>query len=104
MSTIEKRAYRRYTYSAPIYYEYHNTNNFYTAMMRNHSMGGMCFETKYAIPKGVEVYIKMKNYAPDAAPPESREGYLAEVRWCNKKNNDTPRYEVGVNYFEPVLY
>jgi len=101
----DKRAYKRHSYSAPILYEYHNTKNYFGAVMCNHSMGGMCFESEHALPTGVEIYIKMEHYAPDTNGPESRKGYRAEVRWCRKKNSSRPScYEIGVNYFEPVLY
>ncbi len=102
---LEQRAYRRYTYYAEIAYEYSNSHNVINARVLNHSMGGMCFVSNHAIPKGVEIYIKMINYAPDAIGPECREGYIAQVRWCRKKNEDSIcHYEIGVNYYEPVLY
>ncbi len=101
----EQRAYTRSSHSAPILYEFYNTNNFYQAVMRNHSMGGMCFEAEFALPKGVEIYIKIKNHRPESSGPESRKGYRAEVRWCRRKRgSNPPSYEVGVNYFEPVLF
>lgn len=104
VSAKDKRAYRRYEYQAPIVYEYGNTNSYYEATMCNHSMGGMCFESHYALPKGVEIFIKMKNFAPDSSGPESRAGYRAEVRWCMElEDNDSRHYKIGVNYFEPVL-
>jgi len=104
MAFVEQRAYKRYDYIAPVTYEYFSTNTYFGAVLLNHGMGGMCLETNYAIPKGVEVYIKMTNYSPDAAPPESRKGYRAEVRWCReRKTGDPSTYRIGVNYFEPVL-
>ncbi len=101
----EQRVYARRAHSAPILYEFYNTNNFYQAVMRNHSMGGMCFEAEFALPKGVEIYIKIKNHQPESNGPEARKGYRAEVRWCRRKiGSNPPSYEVGVNYFEPVLF
>ena len=100
----DKRVYKRYDYQAPIVYEYGNTNSFYEAMMCNHSMGGMCFESNYALPKGVEINIRMKNFSPNADGPESRESYRAQVRWCMELGEDgSHSYKIGVNYFEPVL-
>ncbi|MFZ5570466.1 MAG: PilZ domain-containing protein [Thermodesulfobacteriota bacterium] len=104
-SASEQRAYVRKSHSAPILYEFYNTNNYYQAVMRNHSMGGMCFEAEFALPKGVEIYIKIPNHQPGSNGPEARKGYRAEVRWCRRKNGtNPPSYEVGVNYFEPVLF
>lgn len=101
----EQRAYKRHSYTAPILYEFYKTNNYYQAIMRNHSMGGMCFEAEFALPKGVEIYIKIKNHKPETVGPESRVGYRAEVRWCRRKiGTDPPTYEVGVTYYEPVLF
>jgi hypothetical protein len=102
--TKDKRIYKRYNYQAPIVYEYGNTNSYYEAMMCNHSMGGMCFESNYALPKGVEINIRMKNFSPHSNGPESRESYRAQVRWCMELREDDSRsYKIGVNYFEPVL-
>ena len=106
MNTLskDKRIYKRYNYQAPIVYEYGNTNSYYEAMMCNHSMGGMCFESNYALPKGVEINIRMKNFSPHANGPESRASYRAQVRWCMELGEDDSRsYKIGVNYFEPVL-
>ncbi len=102
---VEQRAYKRYDYQVPIAYEYYQSNNLVDAKMLNHSMGGMCFKSNHAIPKGVEIYIKMINYSPIASAPECREGYRAEVRWCRKASREgMSHYEVGVNYYEPVLF
>jgi len=104
VSVKDKRVYKRYEYHAPIVYEYGNTNSYYDAIMCNHSMGGMCFESSYALPKGVEIHIKMKNFSPLSSGPESRAGYHAEVRWCIELEEEgSHNYKVGVNYFEPVL-
>lgn len=100
----DKRVYKRYEYQAPIVYEYGNTNNYYDALMCNHSMGGMCFESNYALPKGVEINIKMKNFSPQSIGPESRAKYRAEVRWCMELDEENAHsYKIGVTYFEPVL-
>ncbi|RJP79789.1 MAG: PilZ domain-containing protein [Desulfobacteraceae bacterium] len=104
MVAVEQRAYKRFIYRAPVTYEYCNTNDYYVAVIHNHSMGGMCFETNYAIPKGVEVYIKMTNYSSDSSPPECRKRYHAQVRWCQERRDGGPAtFRIGVNYFEPVL-
>lgn len=105
MVSVEQRAYERYMCQSPIVYGYKNTDEFSEAVLSNHSMGGMCIEADYAIPKGVEIIIKMANYSPDAMPPEWREGYLAQVRWCQPGNGGKPgTFRIGVNYFEPVLF
>lgn len=100
----EQRAYKREPYSAPILYEFYKTNNFYQATVKNRSMGGMCFEADFALPKGVEIFIKLTNGAVSDNMRGKRPGFHAEVRWCRKMNGShPPKYEVGVNYFEPVL-
>lgn len=100
----EQRAYKRQPYSAAIFYEFYQTNNFYRGVTKNRSMGGMCFEADFALPKGVEIYIKLDNNPEPAKGKGIRKGYHAEVRWCRKKNaSHPPKYEIGVNYFEPVL-
>ena len=102
--TKDKRAYKRYEHHAPIFFEYVNTESGYDAEMCNHSMGGMCFESDYALPTGTEIYIKMKNFSPDSSGPESRAGYRAEVRWCLElKGKGSRNFIIGVNYFDPVL-
>lgn len=100
----EQRAYKRQAHSALIFYEFYQTNNFYQGMSKNRSMGGMCFEADFALPKGVEIFIKLEKNPASASGKGVRNGYHAEVRWCRKKNaSQPPKYEVGVNYFEPVL-
>jgi hypothetical protein len=104
MVAVEQRTYKRYVYRAPVTYEYFRTNDYFGAVIHNHSMGGMCFETHYAVPKGVEVFIKITNFSPEASAPECRKGYHAEVRWCQeRKDVEQPTFRVGVHYFEPVL-
>ncbi len=104
MVNVEQRTYKRYNYKTLVTYEYFKTNNYFGAVLNNHGMGGMCFETNYPVPKGVEVFIKMTNYSPEALAPECRTGYHAEVRWCQERNEGSPTtYRIGVNYFEPVL-
>ena len=81
---IEKRAYERYDYEAPIGYKYYDKNDYYDAKIYNYSMGGMCFESDYAIQHGADIYIKMNNYSSDASGPEAYEGYRGKVIWCKE--------------------
>ena len=104
MKNIEQRSYPRYNYRTPITFGYSKSEMISAGETRNYSMGGMCFESNFALPKGTEIYVTMTQYAQHVQGPESREKYRAEVRWCRKKDTGIYQYQSGINYFEPVLY
>jgi hypothetical protein len=46
----------------------------------------------------------MENFSPDAVGAEFYDGYLAEVRWCQKSIPDkTPDFRVGVKYYQTII-
>jgi hypothetical protein len=100
----ERRVSERHDHHAAIIYAYHNTDQFFPAVMCNYSGDGMCFETPDAIVPGSEIYIMMENYAPDTIHAELYDGYFAEVLWCCRLTDaDAPGYKVGVKYYKTVI-
>lgn len=100
----EKRTAERYDHEAPIIYAYHNSDKFYNAKMCNFCKGGMCFEADAAIEPGSDIYVMMEEFAPDTIGAEIYEGYLAEVRWCQKLADVDPiLYKIGVKYYRTLI-
>jgi len=88
---VEKRAYERYYYEAPIKYKHCDKNDYYVAKTYNYSMGGMYFESDYDIQPGADIYIKMNNYSADTH---------SKVTWCKEySDSDSSYYGVGVQYY-----
>ena len=100
----ERRVFERFDIVAPVVYAYHNTDQFFHAVMCNYSHEGMCFKTSKAVDPGSDVYIIMENYSPDTIHAELYEGYFAEVKWCQQlPSHEVPGYQVGVKYYKTVI-
>lgn len=100
----ERRMFERHDTDAPIVYAYHNTDQFFQAVMCNYSKDGMCFNTPDEIDPGSDIYIMMENYVPDTIHAHLYEGYFAEVRWCCQlQTHEVPGYQVGVKYYKTVI-
>ena len=96
----EKRKSERHDHEASIVYAYHNSDEFYDAKMCNFSNSGLCFESSAAIEPGSDIYVKMEEFVPDTIGSEIYDGYLAEVRWCQRIPEVDPTvYQVGVKYY-----
>jgi hypothetical protein len=100
----EKRVSKRHDHQAAIIFAYHNTDQFFPALMCNYSKDGMCFETPFRIDPGADIYIMMENYSPDTIHAELYEGYFAEVLWCCEITDTDPcGYKIGVKYYKTVI-
>ena len=94
----------RHDQHVAIIYAYHDTDQFFSAIMCNYSIDGMCFKTANAVDPGSDIYIMMENYSPDTIHAELYEGYFAEVLWCCRLTDDeAPGYKVGVKYYKTVI-
>jgi len=100
----ERRVFERYENDAPIVYAYHNTDQFFQAVICNYSNEGMCFKTSQAVDPGSDIYIMMENFSPDAFHAELYEGHFAEVRWCQQLQPlKVVSFRVGVKYYKTVI-
>ena len=106
----DKRRYKRYNLNASMVYAYHDSNFFYQARMCNYCKGGMCFRSKNAIAPGSDIYIMMESFPPDTVGDDFYDGYLAEVRWCQKilqekseAYEESEAYKVGVQYYQTII-
>ena len=100
----EKRKSERHDHEASIVYAYHNSDEFYNAKMCNFSKGGLCFESSLAIEPGADIYVMMEEFTPDAISSEIYDGYLAEVRWCQRLPEADPGlYHVGIRYYRTMI-
>ena len=100
----DNRSYERYDFNASMVYAYHDSNIFYQAQMCNYCKGGMCFMSATAIAPGSDIYIMMETFPPDTVATDFYDGYLAEVRWCQKILQDkSEEYKVGVQYYQTII-
>ena len=101
---VNKREHERFDLNASMVYAFHDSDLFHPARMCNYCRGGMCFISENAIEPGSDIYIMMENYSPDADGAEFYDGYLAEVRWCQKlppAPND--EFKIGVKYYQTII-
>jgi len=100
----ERRVFERFDHDAPIVYAYHDTDQFFQAIMCNYSQGGMCFTTPDEVSPSSDIYIIMENFSLDGNQPELYESYFAEVRWCCQLSTlVTSGFKVGVKYYKTVI-
>ena len=101
---VEKRECDRFDLDASMVYAYHDSDLFYQARMCNYCKCGMCFVSGNALEPGSDIYIMMENFSPDADGAEFYDGYLAEVRWCQKFHRDNAEeFKVGVKYYQTLI-
>jgi hypothetical protein len=100
----EKRGHERFDLNASMVFAYHDSDLFYQARMCNYCRAGMCFVSSNALEPGSDIYIMMENFSPDADGAEFYDGYLAEVRWCQKVLREkAEEYKVGVKYYQTII-
>ena len=100
----EKREYERYDLDTPIVYAFQDSDQFNPARLCNYCRGGMCFETNNAVEPGADIYIMMEDFLPDSIDADFYDGYLAEVRWCQKMMRDNAEeFKVGVKYYQTII-
>jgi hypothetical protein len=100
----ERRVFDRCDNNALIVYAYHDTDQFFQAVMCNYSNEGMCFKSSEAVDPGSDIYIMMENYAPDALHADLYDGYFAEVKWCQQlQPEEAAGYHIGVKYHKTAI-
>ena len=100
----EKREYERYDIDTAIVYALRDSDQFNPARLCNYCKGGMCFEAIKALEPGSDIYIMMENFTPDDVRADFYDGYLAEVRWCEKLSApDNEQFRVGVKYYKTTI-
>ena len=100
----DKREHERFDLNASMVYAFHDSDLFYQARMCNYCKGGMCFISGNALEPGSDIYIMMENFSPDAVGADFYDGYLAEVRWCQKLSQEnTTDFRVGVKYYQTSI-
>jgi len=100
----EKREHERFLFNASVVYAYQDSDLFFHARMCNYCKGGMCFLSGNALEPGSDIYIMMEDFSPDADGADFYDGYLAEVRWCQKTiREDAEHFKVGVKYYQTII-
>jgi len=94
----ERRAEQRQACDYTIVWTYFNKDNLAPARVLNCSRGGCYFETPHPLATGSTVSIRLERPA-DGSPGKTtgsvRSNAVAEVKWCDKRNN---QYGVGARY------
>jgi len=99
MSFITQRAFTRNEYRTPIHFSDRSTKELHEGEMINSCVGGMAFISDRELKPGDGILIKMADVAPDPYWLEAKRDYLAEVRWCIKKEDaSSSRYRIGVRF------
>ena len=100
----DKREHERFDLNASMVYAFHDSDLFYQARMCNYGKGGMSFISDNALEPGSDIYIMMENFSLDAVGAEFYDGYLAEVRWCQKLTQENATdFRVGVKYYQTII-
>lgn len=106
---LENRNFFRSKCKIPIKYTYYDTENFSDefkteeSIAYNYSLNGMNFESKFPLQPDSPVYIKIKEIDLSIPSFEAYGGHHAEVKWCDKQNNEFGTYYlIGVQFYEPL--
>ncbi|MFC1828762.1 GAF domain-containing SpoIIE family protein phosphatase [Thermodesulfobacteriota bacterium] len=76
---------------------------FYGARMYNHSIGGIYFESKYALEPGEIICFNQANYSLEDYRPDDYKTYRVEVKWCKEISIEEGwSYGIGVEYVDPL--
>ena len=97
----ERRQSERFDHAAPIVFAQRGSDQFVDARLCNFCRRGMAFVTGGPLTPGTEIYIMTEHYSPDTIGAEIYDGYLARVRWCERRTDIIgDRFVVGVQYAE----
>ena len=94
----ERRSEQRQACDCNIVWAYFNKNNMVSARMLNCSRAGCYFETPHLLKTGSTVLIRLDKCVSGTehdGPGSVRSNAVAEVKWCDKRNN---QYGVGTRY------
>ena len=102
----DKRTDERIVSKAPIAYSSFSTRFWheYISTTRNHSKDGMCFESRYPLMPGTNLFIRLDRH-PDLNSDANYIGWLrsstlATVKWCRELSDERGSgYCVGVRYY-----
>jgi len=104
---MEKRDCGRCQLEVPVCCGYFNSDYFYPAKMKNHSIEGLCLISDYFFKPGGCVYFRVENFLTATTETKCcrcqcfRTLALAEVKWCKEIANDGESlYTAGLKYYE----
>ena len=106
----DKRRNERFTCRSPVEWAYFNKPESYSALMRNFSLTGACFESSQALVHGATVLVRLEGYQAEcredcterADCPWPRTIVLGEVKWCRGiSGSGLARFGVGVKFHLP---
>jgi hypothetical protein len=103
---IDKRAYPRRYFPAPLEIAYINKHKRFDAQLVNHCEGGMCIKSKTAYTPGAILNVRLKNFRPNEPCAGLFDGLrtmaLAEVKWCHDaSDNKLPCFNIGIKFPAP---
>jgi len=98
----EKRTDKRIASNAPIIFSLFSTRFWreFSSITRNHSKGGMCFESTEPMMPGANLFIRADKQSNLDSNVRLRSTTLAEVKWCQKLSDEhTNSYSIGAKYY-----
>lgn len=101
----ENREHARFAHTATLICSSLNKPVYYSALKRNHGVGGLCFESKSEFQEGTVLNIWMKDYSVNDLSPEYWEGLrtmsIGEVKWSRKIHDaDGSHFAIGFRYYD----
>jgi hypothetical protein len=103
----EKRQTDRFACGSPVEWAYFNKSEKHSALMRNFSHDGVCFECSRAPVSGATIMLRLETYHPECRSdckentecPWPRSIVLGNVKWCrDMSSSGLPRFGVGVKF------
>jgi len=96
----QRRVHSRENCEVPILFSPAGSDRFHRAVMRNYSLGGVYFESRLALSKGMSLFVKTdSDNAPEGLGNMLNDIRPAEVRWCMTiADSEPPRYGCGIQY------
>lgn len=106
----DKRRDERFACRSPVEWAYFNKPDSYSALMRNFSQAGACFESSQALVHGATILVRLEGDRAECRAectdrtdcPWPRSIVLGEVKWCRGiAGSGLARFGVGVKFHLP---
>ena len=105
-SYTEKRSSERCSYTASIRLARFNAENWLEAQTLNHSMDGMCVQSRVQFKPETAILIRVNHCVSNGSCSCDFEGLptttLGKIKWCREASDASSSfYEIGVKYYLP---
>ena len=102
MNLPTKRGYARTYMDVPIKFVLGASDEQYSGLMKNCSVGGMCFVTNMPLKPGAPIDIRIVDSGVAHTVPVDLNFEQSSVAWCEPMDKKCLRFGVGVTFRRPV--